>query len=42
MMDGWIEGLKPERKRPQGDYALMAIWDTVSGKHLAGVKKKSD
>lgn len=29
---GWMEGLKPERKRPQGDYALMAIWDTASGK----------
>lgn len=37
-MDG---GLKArERKRPQGDYALMAIWDTASGKHSAG--KKSD
>lgn len=28
-----MEGLKPERKRPRGDYALMAIWDTASGKH---------
>lgn len=35
-----MEGLKPERKRPQGDYALMTIWDTASGKHSAG--KKSD
>lgn len=35
-----MEGLKPERKRPQGDYALMAIWDTASGKHSAEKKKK--